>query len=45
MDKKAIVTGATSGIGREVAVQLAAEGWTVLGVGRQAAILNAASRG
>ena len=32
MKKRAIVTGGNSGIGREVSVQLAAEGWRVLAV-------------
>lgn len=33
--KKALIIGATSGIGREVALQLAAEGWHIGAVGRR----------
>ena len=35
MEKRAIVMGATSGIGMEVAKQLAAKGWLVGIVGRR----------
>ena len=35
MNKRAIVTGASSGIGRETAIQLADEGWKVLAVARR----------
>lgn len=38
--KKAIVMGATSGIGREVALQLAAHGWLVGVAGRRTACLQ-----
>ena len=34
--KRALVTGATSGIGFETAKQLSKNGWQVLGVGRSA---------
>lgn len=39
MAKNIIIVGATSGIGREVAKLLAAEGWTVGAVGRRAELL------
>ena len=37
----ALVTGATSGIGQEVARQLCAQGWKVAGVGRNQEALDA----
>lgn len=39
--RAAVVTGASSGIGRATALQLAAEGWTVFAVARRAARLRA----
>lgn len=35
MEMKAIVTGASSGIGREICKQLAEKGWKVYGIGRE----------
>lgn len=40
----AIVTGASSGIGRAAALRLAGEGWRVLGVGRDSAALERVGR-
>jgi len=40
----AIVTGASSGIGRAAALRLAGEGWRVLGVGRESAALERVGR-
>ena len=39
MDQIAVVTGAGSGVGRAIALRLAAEGWTVALLGRRAAAL------
>jgi hypothetical protein len=39
--KRAVVTGASSGIGRETAIQLAEAGWMVLAVARREARLQA----
>jgi NAD(P)-dependent dehydrogenase (short-subunit alcohol dehydrogenase family) len=38
----AVVTGASSGIGKEVAKALAGQGWRIIGVGRDPARLSAA---
>ncbi len=40
MNKRAIIIGATSGIGREVAILLAQNGWTVGVAGRRENLLN-----
>ncbi len=40
MEKRAIIIGATSGIGREVAMELARSGWTVGVAGRREALLR-----
>lgn len=40
MERRIVITGATSGIGREVARIYAAEGWTVGAVGRRAELLQ-----
>jgi NAD(P)-dependent dehydrogenase (short-subunit alcohol dehydrogenase family) len=39
-EQRAIVTGASSGIGREIAKQFAGEGWRVLAVARRADLLE-----
>src|SRR5207244_861569 len=44
VDKTAIVTGAGSGVGRAVALRMAAEGWSVAVVGRTAAALDETRR-
>mgnify|MGYP006392843511 FL=1 len=44
MNKKAIVIGATSGIGREVALQLAEKGWLVGIAGRRTDLLREVQR-
>lgn len=44
MNKKAIVIGATSGIGREVALQLAEKGWLVGIAGRRTDLLRGVQR-
>ena len=41
---RAVVTGATSGVGRELAVQLAHRGWRVAITGRRADALNETGR-
>lgn len=41
MNRRAIITGASSGIGRETAVQLAAEDWKILAVARRGDRLQA----
>ena len=41
MSKVAVVTGASSGIGKACALALLAEGWTVVLVGRRADALQA----
>ncbi|HXT70135.1 MAG TPA: SDR family oxidoreductase [Vicinamibacterales bacterium] len=43
MDKSAIVTGATSGLGRATALRLARDGFAILAVGRDAAALSSVS--
>jgi NAD(P)-dependent dehydrogenase (short-subunit alcohol dehydrogenase family) len=40
MSKIALIAGATSGIGKAVAVGLAQQGWTVIACGRRAAMLD-----
>lgn len=42
--RTAIVTGASSGIGRTAALRLVRDGWRVLGVGRDSAALETAGR-
>ena len=42
IDRVAVVTGASAGIGREAAKQLAAQGWRVIATGRDAARCQAA---
>ena len=44
MSKTAVITGAGSGVGRSIAVQLAAEGWNVVLVGRRAEALEETAR-
>ena len=44
MNKKAIVIGATSGIGREVALQLVEKGWLVGIAGRRTDLLREVQR-
>ena len=40
MKKRAIVTGASNGIGRAISRQLAEEGWQVLAVARRTELLE-----
>jgi NAD(P)-dependent dehydrogenase (short-subunit alcohol dehydrogenase family) len=44
MSKTAVITGAGSGVGRSIAVQLAAEGWNVVLIGRRAEALEETAR-
>jgi 3-oxoacyl-[acyl-carrier protein] reductase len=41
MTKRALVVGASGGIGRAIAARLAGEGWTILAQGRKADALSA----
>jgi serine 3-dehydrogenase len=40
MTRTALITGATSGIGRAAAIRFARGGWNVVGLGRRADRLN-----
>ena len=40
MCKKIVITGATSGIGKELAIRFVEKGWDVIGLGRKWNILN-----
>ena len=44
MDKKIVITGATSGLGRALAERFVAEGWRVGAAGRNARALAELSR-